>query len=597
MADIHDVDWFLERVEPARWSDEARGRRDLHAACPVCGGSDPLHITEKNGKALVQCFSCSADYRAVVEALEDGAEDTEGDESEASVVVNVSSHGLRKKAGKAAAPTTGPGIADPLGWLADYCQVDRAWMEREIPVRATPDGWLAYWWPTAAVTKDRQPGGEGRRWTPKGVKGGPRMWPSPPNPVEAEVWLLEGETDVIAMRGRMGVAPAYTFGSATTLPTVTELEALRDLGCESVVVAYDNDRDGHEARRKVVAAAKEAGLMVSVASPGHPLYGGPKDWRQRVEEGDDTTPLADSDREAQEVWRMDDIAAQTGQGLWLDRVHPADHTILFGDGGTGKGVIAAWWVAQLTRKPHQKRVLVLDYEAHAGHEWRPRLDAFGGDLKRVFLVQPTHAIWDEVAAIRQMIGLHLIDLVVVDSVTYACLGMEVEKSATAAQYSVAIGHLGVPVLSLAHVTKSDADPNHPFGSVFWSNGARITWAVSYDYNDPASPRLLRAAKANQGAPSPPVEIDWGWVTTTLPKTLTESVPKTKRGDQKLAILQVLENGPRTAKQLEADLGLSKAMVSRYGTELEARGMITRASYGQPWTLATIVSGDRFKAKE
>jgi hypothetical protein len=219
------------------------------------------------------------------------------------------------------------------------------------------------------------------------------------------------------------------------------------------------------------------------------------------------------DHTADLLWSyLSEIAESDPAALVLGRLDGEDHTILFGDGSTGKGVVSAWWVARLTRD-HRDAVVILDYEAHARFEWRPRVRRFGGDLDRVIVAQPDRAIWGIVAQVRALADeLRSIEGVgrvwlVVDSIGYACLGEEIEKSATATKYSKAIVEIGLPALSLAHTTKTDANPQHPFGSVFWSNGARVTIAMS-GYRD--QPRRLENKKTNQRGAFDPVELDWSW---------------------------------------------------------------------------------------
>jgi hypothetical protein len=190
-------------------------------------------------------------------------------------------------------------------------------------------------------------------------------------------------------------------------------------------------------------------------------------------------------------------------------------------------------------------VLILDYERHARYEWRPRVRAFGGDLARVLIAQPTPAIWDiasQVSAVIEQLG---VTWVIVDSVGYACIGLEVEKSSTAIQYSAAISTFERPILSLAHTTKANADPQHPFGSAFWSNGARITIGMAGRGDDP---RVLTNRKTNQRGVFAPSEIDWGWsATNVIPATLIEVAHKVTAADRAYAIL--LAQGSQTLDDL------------------------------------------------
>jgi hypothetical protein len=207
-------------------------------------------------------------------------------------------------------------------------------------------------------------------------------------------------------------------------------------------------------------------------------------------------------------WSMplSEVADYEPQPLLVGWLDPGDHTILFGDGGTGKGIVAAWWTSMLVNLGHN--VLLLDYERHASMEWKPRVRAFEGDLTRVHISQPTQAIWDDVEGIRLEVTRLDVTYLVIDSVGYACVGNDVEKSTTAIKYSAAIAQIGLPALSLAHTPKADVDPQHPFGSAFWSNGARLTYGMSRP-EDPDL-RLLTNRKSNQRAVTPPIELSWAW---------------------------------------------------------------------------------------
>ena len=516
---MHDFDWFAEHLTVAIWNDKAPGSRDVMTNCPVHGGSDSLHITEKNGRALVApCFACGAKYAEVIAAIDgdepEEAQSASAPEEQAGPVV------IRRKRRTAAEVSASvEQSSDPMQWYADYCGVSLDWLEANIPVRATADGWLAHYWPGTSITKDRQTASSERRWTPKGANP-PRLWPAISDPLPPEIWLCEGESDVICLRAA-GMDCAYTAGSATTLLTAEEMRALKHRGVERIVVAYDNDKAGQKATAEVLKTAREARLSASVAKLGDPLMGGPKDWRDRYVSGDHSIPKAGTP-DWDDIYALRDVAAAVDTAFLLDRLHPAAHTILFGDGGTGKGVLAAWWAARLARDEGMK-VLIIDYEQNATHEWRPRIEAFGGKkiLDSVFIWQPSDAIWDIAADVRQAVLDFAIDYVMVDSVTYACVGQEVEKSTTATMYSLAVAQFGVPVLSLAHTTKTEPDKaKWPFGSVFWSNGARVTIRMSLtgEYDEP---RKIECIKTNQRSPFAPSEIDWDWVDSDLPGTLAE----------------------------------------------------------------------------
>jgi hypothetical protein len=124
---------------------------------------------------------------------------------------------------------------------------------------------------------------------------------------------------------------------------------------------------------------------------------------------------------------------------------------------------------------------------------------------------------------------------VIDSAAYACGPLDAETSMAARQYSAAVTELGLPVVTLAHVTKANLDPKHPYGSVFWSNGARVTISVSRKSEAEDAPRVLKNKKTNQRGSFPPVEIDWKWTTELgpgeLPTDLTFAEANLTAGDR------------------------------------------------------------------
>lgn len=162
--------------------------------------------------------------------------------------------------------------------------------------------------------------------------------------------------------------------------------------------------------------------------------------------------------------------------MLIDRLDPAGHTILYGTGGVGKGALACRWISDLVQAG--RRILILDYEGHP-EEWSRRIaalspSAHGGDGVRHLV--PSAPLNRSVAEIDLTCDTHAIDYLVIDSAVMAC-GADPLKPESAALYAEALVRIGLPTLSLAHVTKVD-DPRYPFGSVFWHNLARMTWSLT-----------------------------------------------------------------------------------------------------------------------
>lgn len=172
--------------------------------------------------------------------------------------------------------------------------------------------------------------------------------------------------------------------------------------------------------------------------------------------------------------------------LVIDRLDPDGHTILFGDGGAGKGTLASSWAVACVNSG--MRVLIVDYENHPA-EWSRRIYGYGGDeaRERVTHVAPLAPawtlqrgpIWEQAKHLRTLAGAVKADILIIDSIVMACAGSDPMDPATATAYSAALELIERPVLSLAHTTKA-GDTRYPFGSVFWHNLARTTWSLKRD---------------------------------------------------------------------------------------------------------------------
>ena len=187
--------------------------------------------------------------------------------------------------------------------------------------------------------------------------------------------------------------------------------------------------------------------------------------------------------------RLADIPTDPPPPLLIDRLDPDGHTILFGTGGVGKGTLACEWIVRLGRTG--SRTLILDYENHPG-EWARRISSLGGTsaVDRVTHAAPLTAgwlgrrgpLWEQAEDIATLIDQSGVDYVVVDSIVPACAGMDPTRPETVALYAGGLEYIGIPALSLGHVTKAD-DLRYPFGSVFWHNLCRGSWSLKSDGNE------------------------------------------------------------------------------------------------------------------
>jgi hypothetical protein len=210
---------------------------------------------------------------------------------------------------------------------------------------------------------------------------------------------------------------------------------------------------------------------------------------------------------------MDKVAAVDPPEPKLGRYAPG-HNIVYGTGGVGKGTLLVHDIGEMARDGH--RPLILDYENHL-NEWKPRLEGLGyGDvMDRIMWVGPNTpewqgplgAIWTQTDHIRSLAHQHEADVLVIDSIVFACAGADASAPESATTYGRALNEIGVElVVSLAHITKEHA-LKYPFGSVFWHNGARMTWSMERQ----ATGILLVNRKSNNYMLAKPQLVTVTWV--------------------------------------------------------------------------------------
>ena len=175
---------------------------------------------------------------------------------------------------------------------------------------------------------------------------------------------------------------------------------------------------------------------------------------------------------------------------WLGVLSPFGTTILYGDGGDGKGWVAARLIQGLLQEG--KRVAVIDFEMQA-QEWGYRLSKFGVALSDVLYFAPAMPLdrW-ATAQTAQLLKAEGVDFLVIDSAMYATDIDDPYSPAGAVGYGRARKRLNnLPALLLAHVT---GNADKVFGSVFWKNECRISWRLRKDKD--TRKRFLECRKAN-----------------------------------------------------------------------------------------------------
>lgn len=250
-----------------------------------------------------------------------------------------------------------------------------------------------------------------------------------------------------------------------------------------------------------------------------------------------------------------DIPPVAPEPLLLNRLDPKGQTILFGMGGSGKGTIAASWVTRLAAEG--RRVLVLDFEDQES-EWSRRVHGLGGLAARaaVEYLAPLGrswggergSLWEVQADIRRYVEAAQIDYLVVDSISYATLGHDLPDSRTATNYGAAIQFIGLPSLNIGH-TRREHGNESPFGSIYFHNGARVTWSLVKEGEN----SVLQNRKANSYEPQGKALVSVTWL-DGLPREVAE---RSYTGVMADDIAEVLAAGPLNLVEIRDRLNAAR----------------------------------------
>ena len=487
--------------------------------------------------------------------------------------------------------------------------------------------------------RQRRPFGSGWKWSLGDVR---RVLYRLPKVVEAdEVFLVEGEKDVHSLE-KLGLTATTNSGGASQ-PWRDEYTAA--LAGKRVIVIPDNDEPGRKHAAKVAQAltGKAAELIVCE------LPEGVKDVTDYIAAGhgmDDLRALIETQSRGNEparaagdgcgfaYRRISDVTAQPIRWLWPGRIASGKCTVIAGNPGLGKSQLTLAMAAHTTRGTswpdgtacRPGNVVILSAEDDAADTMRPRLEAAGARLDRVFILDAAVegysgdgtvsrravSLQTDIANLGRMLDeIGNVALVIIDPVTAYLGGTDSHKNAEVRALLAPLGEMaaahGVAIVCVSHLNKAGSTDAllRVSGSLAFVAAARAAWLVGKDPDDEAR-RLFLPLKNNLGAddtglafrvegvtvPSSAGAIETSriaWqagVVTTKANELMTGNGDDERGaldEAKDFLAELLSDGPVPAKRVQTearDTALSWRTINRAKVALGVQS--TKGGMGSGW---------------
>lgn len=341
-------------------------------------------------------------------------------------------------------------------------------------------------------------------------------------PDDAPVLLVEGEkcAEVAAAylreAGLPHVVMTWPGGSKAKKKLIdwTRLKGRR------VLLWPDNDAPGREAMAEIAAVLRSLDCRVATLEPPAelPEHG---DIADLNEAGWSAKQIGELVESAELVKSLPDLAAEAGAVLacvadiqtrplswvWPGRIPAGKLTLLVGDPGLGKSVLTLDLASRITRgtpwpdksgRCELGNVVLLSAEDDPEDTIRPRLEAAGADLLRVFILRSViradgkeHAfsLTEDLAKLRACITPET-RMVIVDPLSaYMGEGIDSHRDTAVRAVLAPLAQLAadtrVAVGGVSHLNKAGRAGIYRIqGSIAFGAAARAVWAVCKDPDDP-----------------------------------------------------------------------------------------------------------------
>lgn len=333
--------------------------------------------------------------------------------------------------------------------------------------------------------------------------------------------------------------------------------------------------------------------------------------------------------------RASDIEPEPIRWLWPQRIAIGKLTMLAGEPGLGKSQLTCWISATVSTAAHWPgnegtaaigSVIILSAEDDAADTVRPRLDAAGADVTKVYIVSAVRIddgsrrsfnIQADLLLLEQLIKqIGDVRLVIIDPVSSYLGRVDSHKNAELRAVLEPIGEMasrmGVAVVAVTHLSKggSGGANNRIIGSIAFVAAARAAFIVCRDPDD-GERRLFLPTKNNLGREGEGIGFRVGTQLTPsgilAPTIFWDADPVKMSADEVLAssdrgevtsgdeaeefLRDMLADGPVATKSVKAEAGgaeLSWATIRRAKDRIGVRAVKAKETDGGwLWTLPEV----------
>jgi putative DNA primase/helicase len=304
--------------------------------------------------------------------------------------------------------------------------------------------------------------------------------------------------------------------------------------------------------------------------------------------------------------RLADVAAEPIAWLWPGRIARGKVTLLAGDPGLGKSYCSLDISARVTTGRawpdgadacERGSVILLSAEDDAADTIRPRLEAAGADLERVYIFDAIRdkqsrvrcfSLTADMAALEAKLADLGVRLVVIDPISAYLGGIDSHKNtdvrAVLAPLATMASKHKIAILAITHLSKSERDPlSRLSGSIAFGAAARAVWLVAKDPEQPER-RLLLSLKNNLAREATGLAFALAGDEEGRAAVAWEPEP----------VEEMLAAGPRPAKAIEAaagERGISLRTVRRARALLGIRAYKPTFGGGWIWSAADLANAE------